>query len=183
MYFLWHCPSFSLFAKWRLELLVPSQSDLFFYSLLFSRPFFSSEESLSLSLPTVASHSIHIYTVYKCKQSILVLKKKKNPQSTRPPPLHQHNPFGFLEKTDAGSVSQSLQIGTCTDRMHTWTWIFWSFCITQSTAWHDRHIELILIPCYVQEFDLAVLSVFKDIRYDCFMLSLPIMSGFGLCKV
>lgn len=44
-------------------------------------------------------------------------------------------PFGGLEKIEAGSVLQGLQIGTCTDCLQTWAW---SFCITQSTAWQNR---------------------------------------------
>lgn len=51
-----------------------------------------------------------------------------------------------------------------------WTWLFWRFCVTQSAAWHDRHVEQIIITCYVQDFDLAMLkwSAFQDTGYDSF---------------
>lgn len=122
----------------------------------------------SLSLPTVASHA------YECKQSNSRTKRTRS----RSGPLLSVNTtlLAFLKKMEAGSVSQRMQIGTRTDRLHMWTWIFWSFCITQSTAWHDRHIELILIPWYVKEFDLAMLSLFKDIRYVlCCCLSCQVL--------
>lgn len=135
MYFVWQCPSFSPFAKWRLEFLVPSQSDQTLSSSLCS-PVAPS------SLPAVASHRVQSVLVYSIR-----------PPSSSSSPSAQ--PFWLSREN--GSRFSLAEIGSCTDCLHTWTWIFWSFCITQPTAWHDRHTELILIPRHVQEFDLAML--------------------------
>lgn len=107
MYFLWQRPSLSLFAKFCLEFLF-----LFCFSALQSP---SSLRNHSVSLLTVASHNVRVF--------------KKNPQALS---SSSAQPFGFLKTMESG-----LQIGTCTDCLHTWTWIFWSLCITQSTDMID----------------------------------------------
>lgn len=127
---------------WRLEFLVPSQSD-----------HYSPPRNQTVACPT---RSLSYCSISPRTSVNGGFSYEKKPAVHPAPSSPSAQPFGFLEKMESGSVVQRLQIGMCTDCLHMWTWIFWSFGITQSTAWHDRHIELMLIPCYVQEFDLAI---------------------------
>lgn len=156
MYFLWQCPSFSLLPKWR------------FCWFVFGPVTVGPDSSLSAPQSSPISdcclfHALSSHCSISPRTSANSrFSYGKNPQSIPAPSSPSAQPFfGFLEEMDAGSVSQRLQIGRCTDRLHMWTRIFWSFCATQSTAWHDRHIELILIPCCVQDLAMLKWSVLR----------------------
>lgn len=130
---------------WRVEFLVPSQSHQ-----TQSSPFAPRRKR------TAARSTLFLssYCSISLRSSVnRQFSHWKKPVVDPAPPLHRHNLLAFSRK--AGFVLQRSQIGTCTDRSHMWTWIFWCFCITQSTAWHDRHIEPILTPCNVQVFNIA----------------------------